>query len=119
MCEFDSLDRCAAFVATRDSLAAIHRAARSWPAEIAGTARHAATRTMMTTAEGVRCDPSSANRRRCLRDALGTAIEVAATCDLAVAMGVSDDDLEAARRQSGRAIALLALFFHANTAPLD
>ncbi len=119
MCEFETLDRCAAYVAARDTLAAVHRAARSWPTEIARSARHAAARTLITTAEGITCDHGSAGRRRCLREALGTAIEVAATCDVAVALGLRDDDLEAAHRQSGRAVALLAMFFHANTTCFD
>ena len=117
MFELESLDRCAAYVATRGALDAIHRASWGWPAELAEQAKRAAIETVMTTAECVAHAHASAGRRRCLRAAIGTAIELAATCDVACALGLADDELDLAMRLASRSIALLGLFFHANASP--
>jgi hypothetical protein len=115
MNEFESLDRCAAYSAARDALAAIHCSSRAWPPQLAGQARQAAVHTIITTAEGIGHVHGTPARRRCLRDALGTALEVAASVDIARAMGVDDDQLDSAQRMAGRSVALLGLFFHAST----
>ena len=48
--------------------------------------------------------------------ALAAAIELAAACDIARALGHTGSDLDDAHRETGRAIALLGLFFHASVA---
>jgi hypothetical protein len=112
MNEFPSLDRCAAYVAARHALAAVHVSTARWPESLADQARRAAVDTVMTTAEGIGHEHGSPARRRCLRAAIGTAIEVAATIDVARAMGYGD--LERPQQLAGRSIALLGLFFQAN-----
>jgi hypothetical protein len=112
MNEFASLDRCAAYVAARHALAAVHASTHGWPMSLADQATRAAVDTVMTTAEGIGHDHGSPARRRCLRAAIGTAIEVAAAIDVARAMGYGD--LDRTQRLAGRSIALLGLFFHAS-----
>jgi four helix bundle protein len=114
MTDFPSLDRCAAYVAARLALAAIHQTTQRWPTALADQARRAAADTVMTTAEGVACDHGTPSRRRCLRTAIGRAIETSAAIDVARAMGYADADVERAHKLAGRSIALLGLFLHAN-----
>ena len=114
MNEFDSLDCCSAYVASRDALDAAHRAAAAWPDGLAAQVREAAVETIMLTAEALGHDAGTAGRRRCLREALAAAIELAATLDVARAMALPDD---AAQRLAGRAIAMLGMFLHANALP--
>lgn len=78
----------------------------------------AAQRTVSYTAQGSVLD-ATAQRRRCARSALAAAIEVAAACDIARALGLVGPPLEEAQRDNGRAIALLGLFFHASVARDD
>jgi hypothetical protein len=118
MCEFVSLDRCAAYVAARAALIAVQRATRSWPDTLAARARREAIETMHVTAEATAYDHGTAGRRRCLRDALTSAIGVAACVDVARAMGFEDTGLDAAQRAAGRTVALLGMFLHANTAAI-
>ncbi len=110
----ESLDRCAAYVAARDALAAIRRAAPAWPANLAMPACDAAKRALVATAESMAYDVASPGRRRCARDALEAALQLAATCDVALAMGFADDVTDA-QREASRAVAMLGLFLHANT----
>lgn len=114
MNEFDSLDCCSAYVASRDALDAVHRAAATWPDGLAATVREAAVETIMQTAEALGHEAGTAGRRRCLREALASAIALAATLDVARAMALPDD---AAQRLAGRAIAMLGMFLHANALP--
>ena len=114
MNEFDSLDCCSAYVASRDALDAVHRAAAAWPEGIASQVREAAVETIMMTAEALGHEASTAGRRRCLRAALSSAITLAAGLDVAGAMALRD---EAAQRLAGRAIAMLGMFLHANALP--
>ena len=118
MNEFPSLDRCAAYVAAQRALAAVHHVDTVWPPDLAAQARRAAIDAVMTTAESIAHDHGSAARRRCLRAALGSAIALAATVDVARAMGIPDPRLEHAQRVAGRAIAMLGMFFHASAAAL-
>ncbi len=111
----EPLDRCAAYVAARDALAAIHRAAWAWPDTLAGQAREAAVGAVRATAESIGHGHASAGRRRCVRDALHAALELAATCDVARAFGFGDGALDDAHRDVGRTIAMLGLLLHANT----
>jgi four helix bundle protein len=112
MTEFSSLDRCAAYVAARHALTAIHATVASWPPPLAEQAKRAAIEVVMTTAEGIGHDHASPARRRCLRAAIGSAIEVAAVVDVARAMGYVD--LDRTQRLAGRSVAMLGLFLHAS-----
>ncbi len=116
MSEFATLDRCAGYVAARAVLLAISRVADRWPEHLAEEARHAAIDTMMITAEALGYAPGSAGRRRCVRDAITSALAVAAVVDIARALGYEDDDVGHAQQMAGRAVALLGMFLHANAA---
>jgi hypothetical protein len=118
MREFASLDRCAAYVTARAALAAVQRVAGSWPIVLAERARRSAIETVRTTAEATSHSHGSAERRRCLRDAITSAVGVTASVDVAQAMGFGGRDLRAAQRDAGRTVALLAMFLHANTSPI-
>jgi hypothetical protein len=111
------LDRCAAYVAARDALVAIHDASAAWPSTIAVEARRAAVTAVAITAEGLGHGATTAARRRCIREALASAIAVAATLDVARAAGVDDGSMTAAQHHTGRAVALLALLLHASANP--
>ena len=118
MCEFASLDRCAAYVAARTALIAVQRATADWPVSLADRARHGATDTVQLTAAAISHDPASGGRRHCLREAITTALGVAATVDVARAMGFCEDGLADVQRVTSRTVALLSMFLHANTAPI-
>ena len=118
MCEFTSLDRCAAFVAARAALIGVQRTAAGWPDTLADRARRAAADTMQGTAEAISHAHGSAGRRRCLRDALTSAIGVTASVDVARTMGLGDAQLDHVQRLAGRTVALLGMFLHANTSPI-
>ena len=116
MREFASLERCAAYVAARAVLTAVQRTATQWPEALGHRARHAASDTLQLTAQAVRHDHDSAGRRHCLREAITTALGVAATVDAVRAMGYGGDELAELQRVTGRTIALLGMFLHAGTA---
>jgi hypothetical protein len=118
MGEFVSLDRCASYVAARAALSALQRTTASWPEGLAGRARRAASATIQITAEATLHDHGSAARRRCLRDAITTAIGVTAAIDIARTLGFDGSDLVDAQRVAGRTVALLGMFLHANTSPI-
>lgn len=118
MSEFKSLDRCAAYVAARTALISVQRVADGWPEGLAERARSAASDTLHVTAEAISHGHASAGRRRCLRDALTSAISVAASVDAARTMGLGDAGLDHAQRSAGRTVALLGMFLHANTAAI-
>jgi hypothetical protein len=113
-----SVDRCEAYAATRRAARTVERAVRGWPADLAEQAKIAANKAVSLTAQGSALDPS-AQRRRCARSALAASIEVAAACDIARALGLTNAPLEEALRDNGRAIALLGLFFRASIAGND
>ena len=117
MCEFESLDRCAAYEAARGACEAIRGAAAAWPDPLAGEARRAAESAVAWIAEGLGHDHGSAARRRCLRAALATALELAALCDVARALGEASPPGDRALRLAGRSVAMLGLFFHATASP--
>jgi len=113
-------DRCAAYVASRGALAALERAAPSWPDELADHAHAAAFAAVTATADALGHPQDSAVRRRCLRDAIVAAIRLAAACDVARALGLARDPaLDAVQRAASRAISTLAMLLHANTAGVD
>src|SRR5262249_32588722 len=95
---------------------AVQRAAIAWPASLGERARHAAIATLQLTAEAVAHDHATADRRQCLRDAITTALGVAATIDVAHAMGYGGHQLLDVQRVAGRAVALLGMLLHASTA---
>jgi hypothetical protein len=111
------LDRCAAYVAARDALVAIHDTSTTWPPAIAIEARRAAVAAVAITAEGLHHGASTAARRRCIREALAAAIALAATLDVARAVGVGDADMTLAQHHTGRTVALLGLLLHASANP--
>jgi hypothetical protein len=118
MGEFASLERCAAYVATRATLTAIQRAVASWPQSLADRTRRSAVDAMEITAKSLSHDRLSAGRRGRLRDAITSAVAVASCIDLAHAMGFAIRDLDELQRLAGRSIALLAMFLHATTSPI-
>jgi hypothetical protein len=115
MGEFASLDRCAAYVAARALLVAVERVTGSWPTRLAVRARRAAMAAVELTAEATAHGPASAGRRRCLRDAITSAIGIAAALDIARATGFGGAELHDVQCVAGRLVALLAMFLHANT----
>lgn len=118
MGEFASLERCAAYVATRATLTAVDRAIARWPLSLAERTRRAARDAMQTTAKSLIHDRLSAGRRHDLRDAISAAVAVAAYIDLAHAMGFALVELDELHRLAGRSIALLAMLLHASTSPI-
>ena len=117
MNEFETLDRCAAYAAAREALEAIHHSSAAWPprlADLAGQARQAAVDTVMTTVESISYEHDSPGRRRCLRDAIGAALTLAATVDVVRALGLEGDHLDRTQQLAGRSVALLGLFLHAS-----
>ena len=115
MCEIANLDRCAAYVAARAALIAVQRAVASWPTNLAARARHGAMDTVQLTAEAVSHDHATPGRRQCLREAITSALCVAATIDIAHAMGYGGGELLDVQRVAGRTVALLAMLLHAST----
>ncbi len=113
------LDHSAAYVAARSALAAIHAATHAWPIDLAIQARRAAVDTVITTAEGLAFDPGTPARRRCVGNALGTALALATTVDVARAMGLDGAPVDRAQRLAAKAIALLGLLFQASTLEVD
>jgi len=116
MCEFASLERCAAYVAARSVLIIVQRIAPQWPETLCHRARHGAVDTVQLTAQAAGHGHDSAGRRHCLREAITTALGVAATVDAARAMGYDGSELVELQRVSSRTIALLGMFLHAGTA---
>jgi hypothetical protein len=116
MREFASLERCAAYVAARAVLTEVQRTAAHWPETLRLRARHAALDTLQLTARAAHQGHDSAGRRQCLREAITTALGVAATVDAVSAMGYGGDELAELQRVTGRTIALLGMFLHAGTA---
>ena len=117
MVEFESPERCAAYLATRGALAALQRASPDWPDELAARARAAALQAASTTVASLGHDPASAGRRRCLRHALHAAVDIAAACEVARALDARGADLDEAELAASRAISSLALFLHASLPP--
>jgi hypothetical protein len=118
MGEFASLDRCAAYVAARATSSAVPGIVAGWPASLAERTRRAAVDAVAITAAALHHDRRSVARRRCLRDAITSAVAVASFVDLARAMGFATGELDELQRLAGRSIALLAMFLHATTSPI-
>ncbi|HSS01049.1 MAG TPA: hypothetical protein VLM79_28525 [Kofleriaceae bacterium] len=118
MGEFASLERCAAYVATRATLTAVEGAVSRWPQSLGERTRRVAADAVATTAKSLAHDRLSAGRRRCLREAISSAVAVASCIDLAHAMGFALVELDELHRLAGRSIALLAMLLHASTSPI-
>jgi hypothetical protein len=120
MREFTQLDQCAAYAAARAALIAVQRVTIGWPSSLAELARYAAADAVRVTAAALSYSPGSADRRRCLRDAIVSAINVAALIEDAGAMGairVDAKHLEQTQRIAGRSIALLGISLRDNEPP--
>jgi hypothetical protein len=115
MCEFTSLERCAAYVAARAALDAVQRVSGAWPADLAGHTERAALDAVNVTAVAITHKPGSADRRSCLRDAITRALHVAGFIDAAGTMGFGAARLDDVQRLAGRSIALLGMLLHAST----
>ena len=115
--ELSTIERCAAYVAARGAIAAIDRAAATWPPHLAVSTRRLAIDGVLALVEGLGHPHGTPARRRCLRAGLVHALDVSAGLDIVRAMGVdaSDGGLDRALAASGRTIALLSLFLHANS----
>jgi hypothetical protein len=111
--EIDGKERCAAYAASRAASEAVQRAARDWPDELAAPARIAAVALVRATAECLDHPHATAERRRCVRDAIVIAIGVAGACEVAGALGCAGH--VDARCAASRAIAMLGLLLHAST----
>jgi hypothetical protein len=118
MGEFASLERCAAYVATRATLTAVERAVACWPQSLGERTRRVAIEAMEITAKSLGHHRLSVARRHCLRDAITSAVTVASCIDLAHAMGFAIREIEELHRLAGRSIALLAMLLHASTSPI-
>jgi hypothetical protein len=112
-------DRFAAYTSARSALTAIQRATAAWPPDLAERAQKTASSVLTRTAEAIEQDPTSAERRRCLRDALVDALVLASICDLASSHGLVSDDPEDTLRHASRTISMLGLSFHATSAATD
>jgi hypothetical protein len=116
MRDFASLERCAAYVAARAVLTTVQCTAAQWPEALRHRARRAALDTVQLTGQAAGHGHDSAGRRHCLREAITSALGVAATIDAARTMGYDGDELVALQRVTSRTIALLGMFLHAGTA---
>ena len=121
MCEFTSLERCAAYVAARTTLTVVQHTAPRWPAALGDRACRAAIATAQQIAHAIAHDQATAERRLHLRGALASALTVAAAVDI-VAMEIAgpdgdalDGELDELQCVSGRTIALLGMLLHAST----
>lgn len=110
------LERSAAYVAARSHLDLIRAATMSWPTDAAQAARQRAGAIVTAVAQSLEYPPTSAARRRCVRNAIGNALELSAMTDVARAQGLAvGGSLQAA----GRMMSLLAFAFHATLVPDD
>jgi hypothetical protein len=119
MCEFTSLERCAAYVAARSAMIAVQDAAARWPDALGDRARRDAVDTVQLTAQAVSHEHASAGRRLCLREAIAAALGMAAAIDAAADMGYAIGDAVELQRAAGRTVALLGMLLHAGTAVPD
>jgi hypothetical protein len=112
----DLLERSAAYVAARSVLDVIRTATTTWPTDIAQAARQRAGAMVNAIARSLEYPPTSAARRRCVRNAIGNAIELSAITDVARAQGFA---LAGSMESAGRTMSLLGFAFHATLVPDD
>jgi len=115
----ESLERNAAYMAARVAFETIRDATASWPPEVARDANRAASDTVVRVLEALREQPTSAARRKSLRGALCNALELAAICDIAIAHGLGNAQVEESLRCASRALSMIGLSFHATAAGCD
>lgn len=108
------LERSAAYVAARSVLELIRQVTRTWPTDLAQVARQRAAAMTAAIAQSLEHPPTSAVRRRCIRNAIGNAIELSAITDVARAQGLKMED---SMQSAGRAMSLLGFAFHATLVP--
>src|SRR5688500_4020981 len=114
-----TLDRFAAYTSARDTLTAIQRATAAWPRELAAEAEKTATSIIAKTVQAIEQEPTSAERRRWLRDAMCDALVLASMCDLASKHGLTSGDLDELLRTASRTVSMLGMSFHATAAACD
>jgi hypothetical protein len=111
-----TLDRFAAYSCARDALDAIRRATSAWPSELATRAKTTATNIIAKTAEAIDEEPTSPERRKCLREAMVEALMLASICDIAASCGLQSEELDDSLRHASRTISMLGMSFHATSA---
>jgi hypothetical protein len=114
-----TLDRFAAYSSACSALSAIQRATAAWPPDLATHAQATATNIVTKTAEAIEQEPTSAARRKYLREAIVDALMLASICDLASAHGLTSRDLDESLRHASRTISMLGMSFHATSAAED
>lgn len=102
------LERNAAYIEAKRALESIGRA--KWPPEVARPAEQFATATVDAITQSFGYGPATAARRRYLRGALLSALELTTICDIARAQGlVTDDSILSATRM----LSLLSMAYQA------
>ncbi len=114
-----TLDRFAAYSSAQSALQAIQRATSAWPPDLADRAKKTAANILTKTAEAIDQEPTSRERRTCLRDAMVEALMLASICDIASAHGLTSDELDDSLRHASRTVSMLGLSFHATAAATD
>jgi hypothetical protein len=112
-------DRFAAYSCARDALTAIQKATSAWPPSLAAQAKTTATNIITKTVEAIDEEPTSAARRKCLREAMVEALMLASICDIASSHGLDSEELEDSLRHTSRTISMLGMSFHATSAAND
>jgi hypothetical protein len=110
------LERSAAYVAASSVLELIRTATTTWPTDLAQAARQRAAAMVAAIAQSLDYPPTSAARRRCVRNAIGNAIELSALTDVARAQGLA---MAESMQAAGRTMSLLGFAFHATLVPDD
>jgi len=114
-----TLDRFAAYSSAHSALLAIQRATSAWPRDLAEHAKTTANNIVAKTAEANDHAPTSAARRKCLREALVDALVLASMCDIASSHGLTSEDLDDSLRHASRTVSMLGMSFHATAAAVD
>jgi hypothetical protein len=117
--QVDIMERDAAYVAARTALRTIQQASKAWPPEIATHANKAASDTVDAILDAFTKEPTSAARRKSLRGAVCSALELAAICDIALAYGLRTEALEDSLRCASRTLSMLGMSFHASATRRD
>jgi hypothetical protein len=112
----DVLERSAAYVAARSVFHVIRTVTMTWPTDLARVAQERAAAMTAAIAQSLEYPPTSAARRRCVRNAIGNAIELSAITDVARAQGLA---MPESMQSAGRTMSLLGFAFHATLVPDD
>lgn len=114
-----TIDRDAAFIAARAAQMTIEQATCGWPPDVARSAHKAAADTVAAVLAALKEAPTSAARRKGLRNALCSALELAAICDIALAYGLGNARVHESLRCASRTLSMLGMSFHATAAGRD